>query len=101
MAKVADIKARNSIGRKWLIGEALTINKYLKNQTTDYGEVVAFDATVVKEDGSEVSEMVFCGAKAIVELFSVLQPEDLPLKARLVEKVSANKRTYQDIEDLS
>lgn len=101
MATITELKQRNSIGRKWLVGEELIINKVLKFHFTDYGEVVVFDATTHNEDGAEVSETVFCGAKAVVDLFKPTTAGDFPIKARLIEKISQNKRTYQDIEDLS
>ena len=91
---VKNLKDKVSIGRKWLVGENIIINGIAKFQSTSYGEVVVFNATT--ESGEE---LIFTGAKAIVELMHEADRKDFPFKAVLVERLSANKRTYQDIED--
>lgn len=91
---IKGLKDKVSIGRKWLVNEVITINSIAKFQNTNYGEVVVFDATTDAGD-----ELVFNGAKAIVELMRVADKRDFPVKVRLIERLSANKRTYQDIED--
>lgn len=72
----------------------------MRYQDTDYGMVVVMDATTYEKDGAEVTELVFSGAKAVIDFCKSLTTEDLPLAVKLVEKMSANKRTYQDVEDV-
>ncbi len=91
---IKTLKDKVSIGRKWIVGEQITINGIAKFQTTSYGEVVVFNATSANGE-----ELIFTGAKSIVELMREAERKDFPLRAVLIEKLSANKRTYQDIAD--
>lgn len=91
---VKGLKDKVSIGRKWLINESITIQSIAKFQETNYGEVVVFNATTPMGE-----ELIFTGGKAIVELFKSADRKDFPLYIKLVERLSANKRTYQDVED--
>jgi hypothetical protein len=91
---IKQLKDKVSIGRKWLVNETITIQSIAKFQDTSYGEVVVFNASTDKGD-----ELIFTGGKAIVELFKQADRKDFPLFVKLVERLSANKRTYQDIED--
>ena len=92
---IKQLKDKVSIGRKWLVNETITIQSIAKFQDTSYGEVVVFNATTDTGD-----ELVFTGAKAIVELMHVADRKDFPVRVRLIERLSQNKRTYQDIEDV-
>jgi hypothetical protein len=91
---ISVLKDKISIGRKWLVGEKIVISGIAKFQETSYGEVVVFNATTDTGD-----ELVFTGGKAIVELFKSADRKDFPLYVKLVERLSANKRTYLDVED--
>ena len=86
---VAELKRDYSIGKKWEVGMEYTLVSG-ETRETRYGTVSVFTSV----DG----EKVFCSGIAILDFIRNLSPEDYPIQAKLVQRVSENKRSYFDLE---
>lgn len=89
MKSVSELKKDHSIGKKWEVGDEYTLISG-ETKETRYGTVSVFTTFE--------GEKVFCSGIAILDFIRNLTPDDYPIRATLVQRMSENKRSYFDLE---